>query len=76
LGQWKETTKVFREMTPQGPLPNIVTWNTFMAPLCKHGRGKEAADIFDLHDNQGPQSGISYRTLFATGMLLMDALMI
>jgi hypothetical protein len=47
-----------------------------MAPLCKHGRGKEAADIFDLHDNQGPQSGISYRTLFATGMLLMDALLI
>jgi pentatricopeptide repeat protein len=52
LGQWKETTKVFREMTPQCLLPNIVTWNVF--PLQAWQKQRSCRYFFITHDSQGP----------------------
>uniref|UniRef100_M8CEM0 Pentatricopeptide repeat-containing protein n=1 Tax=Aegilops tauschii TaxID=37682 RepID=M8CEM0_AEGTA len=43
-GQWKGAAKMFREMTSQGLILDIFTYNWFSS-LCKHGRNKEAAEF-------------------------------
>jgi pentatricopeptide repeat protein len=46
-GQWIEVVRIFKQMTKGGVQPNIVTWNSFLVSLCKHGRNKEVREVFD-----------------------------
>jgi pentatricopeptide repeat protein len=46
-GQWIEAVRIFKQMTKGDVQPNIVTWNSFLVSLCKHGRNKEVREVFD-----------------------------
>ncbi|KAK1695230.1 hypothetical protein QYE76_011927 [Lolium multiflorum] len=67
---------MFREMTSRGLVPGIVTCTSFMASLCKHGRSKEAAEIFNSMISKGHKPDIvSYLILlhgYANERCLVD----
>ncbi|KAM7462402.1 LOW QUALITY PROTEIN: hypothetical protein LguiA_030523 [Lonicera macranthoides] len=53
FGQWKEVTRLLREMVHQNVPPNAHTFNIVVDALCKEGRVREAEDVLDVMIQRG-----------------------
>nr|QIP66332.1 restorer of fertility-like protein [Triticum aestivum] len=75
LGNLKEAVRVFKEMSRRFT-PDVVTCTSLMAFLCKNGKSKEAAEIFDSMATKGlKRDTVSYAILlhgYATEGCLVD----
>ncbi|KAF7083330.1 hypothetical protein CFC21_087139 [Triticum aestivum] len=60
-GQLKEAFRLLKVMRSRGSMPNVVTCSSVMDYLCKHGRIKEAKEIFySMAVNGQKRDTISY----------------